>query len=63
MKIRTLLKFASSSISFDLPGAEDYRRPKRGDARADATKLAGDMKTVGEDLRSVTKRELEKVGK
>lgn len=42
--------------------ARPYLRPQRGDAANDFTRLTGDMRKVGNDLRKVSRRELRQYG-
>lgn len=58
-----LLAKAGRKIPNPFGFEREYVRPQHGDAAHDAAKMAGDMRTVGNDMRHVAKRELAKHGK
>ena len=57
---RLIRILSRSGIVFSNPfrPVRAYQRPRRGDARNDFVRLAGDLRQVGSDLRRVADKEL-----
>ncbi len=59
---RLIRILSKSGIVFTNPfhPARAYQRPRRGDARNDFSRIVGDMRYVGADMRRVADQELSK---
>ena len=57
------LSRAGRTINNPFSMGGEYVRPQHGDAQRDLYKVTGDMRKVGNDLRTVAKRELKPHGK
>jgi hypothetical protein len=57
------LSYAGSALALPLGSGSDYVRPRRGDNAADFARMVGDMRKVGNDLRTTAIKELRRNGK
>lgn len=54
---------AGYSLASPVAADSEYVRPRRGDTARDLTRLSGDMRAVGQDLRRTAQAELERCGR